>query len=225
MRASGRCVAALAAVSSLALLSACRGTTTKAADSTVVVTVTPTPRAHPSSSTPPPRRPSPGTLSTQSMRQLPGECVDVLSRSTVAAGLGVKKLTGPTVFIVGQGDPTINRLSYINCRYGGEPNQDEPNIEIQVSLYTTAAKAASRLPANTTDFEQHGARATKVTVGGRPATLLIGGHGKGYYPTIALAVGNRTVAVSLKPGVVPSAELHNKLIALGDLAAKRTASP
>lgn len=215
----------VAAACSLVLLTACRGTTTTSGTTTAVVTLTPTPQTHPS--TPSGSR-SPTRAATSPpaviLKHLPGECLDLLSRGVVTGTLG-KKLAGPNVFVVGEPDRSISRLSYINCRYGGNPNRDEPDVEIQVSLYSTAAKAAARVPANIIDFEQHGARPTKVTVHGMPATLLIGGHGVGYYPTVVMAAANRTVAVSIKPGVLPSNQLSAKLVALAALAERRTSGP
>lgn len=160
------------------------------------------------------------------MSRLPGPCDTTIPLGSVVDALG-RPIGGATSFVVGTPDATIDRLSYINCRYGvPKAQQDKTSaaVEIGVSLYGSPAKAAARLAPTIEDYEQHAATASTTTVGGRPATVLNGGSGAGYGPTIVLADGQRTIAVSLRPGVVAAADLVKDLTTLAALAADRTAS-
>jgi hypothetical protein len=156
------------------------------------------------------------------MRKLPGGCEKLLPTGAVIDALG-RKVGGRTAFVVGVPDPTIGRVGYINCRYGVPKQQAaSPKIEIGVSLYKTAKKAAARLQPTIDDYTQHAAKAAKATVAGYPATVLTGGAGTGYGPTVVLALGQRTIAVSLSPHASAATTVHRDLIALAALAAHRT---
>jgi hypothetical protein len=145
--------------------------------------------------------------------------------SAVENAIG-RDVPGNTSFVVGAAEADIGRLSYLNCRYGlpgGAAAQTAtPTIEIGVSLYRSAAAAAKRIPATVDDFENHGADEAPATVGALPATVLTGGEGDGYdVPTIVLASGERTVAVSIVP---PSGiQVTHELVAVAALALKHTA--
>jgi hypothetical protein len=157
-----------------------------------------------------------------SMGKLPGGCEKLLPAGAVIDALG-SKVAGRTAFVVGVPDPTIGRVGYINCRYGVPKQQAaSPKVEIGVSLYRTAKKAAARLQPTIDDFTQHAAKAAKATVAGYPATLLTGGVGTGYGPTVVLALGQRTIAVSLSPHAFAAATVDRDLMALAALAARRT---
>ncbi len=84
---------------------------------------------------------------------------------------------------VGGSDPTINRLTFIDCKYGNIRGK-APVAEIRVSLYRSAGDAADRIEATIQDFEQHGASASTTTVGGQHATLLLGANMLAYGPTL-----------------------------------------
>lgn len=208
------------------VLTACKGATQKGGTVTVEVTQTPSGSArstpkHPTSSTRTtghhPHGPS--LQAGRPMTKLPGDCGGLLPTPAIVNAIG-QKVHGPTAFVVGLPDRSISRLGYINCRYGGSKTQ--PAIEIQVSLYQSDAKAAARIRPNTDDFVGHGAKATRTTVGGVPATLLIGGSGAGYAPTIVMALGQRTIAVTVQKDAVKPAKLTHDLEALALLAAQRT---
>jgi hypothetical protein len=209
------------------VLAACKGATKKAPTVTVQVTRTPstsersTP-SHPKTSAKPSGHSSPSGATLHAgppMSKLPGQCDGLLPTPAIVNAIG-QKVHGSAVFVVGLPDRSIGRVGYINCRYGGSKTQ--PAIEIQVSLYQSDAKAAARIGPNRDDFVGHGAKATKTTVGGVPATLLIGASGAGYAPTIVMALGQRTIAVSIEQGTVKSDKLTHDLEALALLAAQRT---
>lgn len=153
------------------------------------------------------------------MSNLPGPCDDLLPTPAIVNAIG-QKIHGEAVFVVGLPDRSIGRVGYINCRYGG--TKTAPAVEIQVSLYQSDAKAAARIGPNRDDFIGHGAKATNTTVGGAPAILLVGATGDGYAPTIVMALGQRTIAVSIQKDAVKSAKLVADLKALAILAAERT---
>ncbi len=156
------------------------------------------------------------------MHKLPGGCENLLPTGSVIDALG-RKVGGRTAFVVGVADPTIGRVGYINCRYGVSKRQAaDPKIEIGVSLYKTPKKAAARLQPTIDDYTQHAAKAAKATVAGYPATVLTGGVGTGYGPTVVLALGQRTIAVSLRPNAFAATTVDHDLMALAALAAHRT---
>lgn len=128
-----------------------------------------------------------------------------------------------TAFVVGQPDATIGRLTYLDCRYGVSRPNPIPVIEIGVSLYRTPDKAAARVASTVDDYTRHGATATRTTVQGVPATLLEGGSGAGYGPTVVLADAQRTVVVTLRAGAIAASQVREDLLALAALALDRTA--
>lgn len=195
---------------------------------TVVVTPTPTATSAAPTPTPTPTDESPSTspvadVSTHKtaapkVRHLPGTCNSQLPLGTVVDAVG-HKLPGATIFVVGKPDPDIGRMTYLNCRYGVS-HAKGPTIEITVSLYRTAAEAAQRVESTAADFTYHGATATRTTIAKVPATLLLGAHLLFYGSTVVLAHGQRTVAVTLRPGTPKPVPLLEKL---GKLALLRTA--
>jgi hypothetical protein len=213
-----RIAAAAAAACALLTLAAC--TQDKVAP-TKYVTVTAPPPSPSSPATSTSRAQSkPAPLPT--MRKLPGGCEKVLPTGAVIDALG-RKVAGRTAFVIGVPDPTIGRVGYINCRYGvAKQSAASPKIEIGVSLYRTAKKAAARLQPTIHDYTQHAAKAAKATVAGYPATVLTGGVGTGYGPTVVLALGQRTIAVSLRLDAFSASTVDHALIALAALAAHRT---
>jgi hypothetical protein len=135
------------------------------------------------------------------------------------------RVNGRTAFVVGLPDASIGRIGYINCQYGvPQGNSGVARVEIQVSLYRTAAKAAARIRPTVNDYAEHGARTHKTQVAGLPAVLLTGGSGTGYGPTALMAVGQRTVVVTLRPGAFAAASVPRVLVALAGLAARRTSA-
>jgi hypothetical protein len=209
------------------VLAACKGATQKAPTVTVQVTRSPSSSDHSTPSHPKTSAKSSGHSSPPGqtlhagppMSKLPGPCDDLLPTPAIVNAIG-QKIHGEAIFVVGLPDHSIGRVGYINCRYGG--TKTAPAIEIQVSLYQSDAKAAARIGPNRDDFIGHGAKATKMTVGGVPAILLVGGTGDGYAPTIVMALGQRTIAVSIRKDAVKSAKLVADLKALAFLAAERT---
>ncbi len=154
------------------------------------------------------------------MTALPGRCERLLSLDRVSTTIGAP-LPGVTAFVVGTPDPDISRIAYLNCRYGMADVNATPTIEIGVSLYTTAAKAADRIPANVADYESNGASAEDIRVGTIDATLLSGGGGDYAGTTIVLSFGQRTVAVTASDAI-PAAEVQVDLIKLAALAVRQT---
>lgn len=152
---------------------------------------------------------------------LGGVCEDLLPSSTVNTVIGFP-LAGKTSFVVGRPEPSIERLVYLNCRYGiaapakGKPAV--PKVEVGMSLYASDLRAASRVEGTVSDFVGLGATATKTTVDGKPATILTGYKD----PTLVIAVGPRTVAVSIVAKVVGS-DLKKDLVGIAKAALDATA--
>ena len=196
----------------------------------VTVTTTRTPTA--AASIPPTAESTPATSAeathstSTGVTALPGTCETLLADNSVFAAAGVKNLSGHDAFVVGTPDPVIHRLAYLNCRYGvtGNGAGGRPAIEIGVSLYATSVDAAQRITATVDDYSAHGASTSTIRVLDRQATLLTGASGTGYdVPTLVVADGQRTVAVSIDESVVPAAKVAGPAAAVAKLALQRTA--
>jgi hypothetical protein len=222
-RTGARTIGAVGVACALMTLVACSGTT-KVGPTTYVTVDPPTPTVTSSSPAPTPTAstptPSP-TPTVAAMTKLPGACAGLLPLGSVIDTIG-RTVGDGTAFVVGVPDPTIARVGYINCRYGVSKQSATAAIEIGVSLYRTAAKAQARLQPTIADYTAHAAEASEAEVEGQRATMLEGGVGAGYGPTVVLAVGQRTIAVSLRPGVIASSQVSSDLTKLAALAARRT---
>jgi len=130
---------------------------------------------------------------------LGGRCEDLLPVGTVNIALR-RTVIGRTAFILGVAEPDIGRLTYLNCRYGiatpvkGKP-APQPQVEIGISLYNSPAQAHRRIQATVEYYRAHGAGDRPVQVGTLPGTML-SGYGM---PTVVVASGPRTVAVTVTP--------------------------
>jgi hypothetical protein len=211
-------------LASLALLAACSSSKPAA-----VVTVTVAPSSAAGRSAPATARPSTSTPVTPPtpthQSELKGTCDTLLPDAAINTAIGGTPLSGVDAFIVGTPDPTIGRVAYLNCRYGvtGADSAATPSIEIGISLYATAAKAAARITATVDDYTAHGAAASDVTVQGLPATMLTGGAGDGYdVPLLVIAFGQRTIAVSVDGSVATGDKAISDATALASLALART---
>ena len=145
------------------------------------------------------RSPSPTGSPSPTVTGFTSTCDDALSVTAVSTAAG-QPIIGRTAFVVGQADPSIGRLAYLNCRYGlptttpaaGAP-EPQPGVEIGVSLYATAKQAADRVEGTVADYQNSGSRAESVRVGTVNGTVLVGGGP----PTLVVAQDTRTVAVSI----------------------------
>jgi len=193
---------------------------------TVYKTVTTTPPAPTPTPTPSPSTSPVAETSTHSkpapppppkVAKLPGTCKSLLNADSINKVLG-QKLSGSVQYAVGRGDSSINRLSFIDCKYGMIPGK-APAVEIRVSLYRSAADASDRIRATVQDFELHGAAASTTKIGGQPATLLLGANLLTYGPTLVKVAGVRTIAVTMRPGWE---NVQRLLPAIGGLALRKT---
>jgi hypothetical protein len=203
----GRLVVALAGAGAL-ILTAC---STSAPEPGTTVTVT---RAEPSTATgsaassgatPSPAAPA--------LTRLPGTCDTMLPLPAIDTALG-RAIKGRTAFVVGTAEANIARVSYLNCRYGlpagAAARTATPIVEIGISLYSTAADAAKRVPVTVDDYANHGASQANATVDGVPVTVLAGGVGAGYSaPTLIAASDEVTIAITVveKAGAIASKDL------------------
>ena len=216
-------------VAAVALLAACSSASKPSR--VVTVTTTPTPTVGVTSGPATGSEPATPADSTHSpttarMTELPGTCDTLLDDSSVFGAAGVHTLPGEDVFVVGKADPMIHRLAYLNCRYGvtGQGAAAVPAIEIGVSLYATSADAAQRIAATVDDYTAHGASTSTTQVLGQQASVLTGGVGAGYdVPTLVVADGQRTVAVSIDSSVAPASKVAGPAAAIAKLALQRTA--
>lgn len=207
-----------------------------------VVTVTVPPPAATAATTPapgsgsPPSVGSPATGSTAptgtaapgttAQAKLPGTCDSLLPDYVVARAVGKGALPGKDEFVVGLPESDIHRLGYINCQYGvtGSGAKTASQLEIGVSLYSSADDAAERISATVDDYTNHGAQTQDVKVAGLPATLLTGGTGDGYSePLLVIASDQRTVAVTVTKAVATGAAAATSATKLAELALTKTA--
>lgn len=211
----------------VAALAAC--TKAPASSSTRTVTITASGGASGSSSASASASPSPSpTQPATPMTKFSGTCYSLLTLYDVQRTAGYP-IGGKTAFVVGVPDKTLGRLTYLNCRYGlpATPpgGSATPQIEINVALYGTAADAAKRAASTVSDYVANGATPAQVTIADNPGTILVGGTGAGYsVPLLVASSGQRTVAVSLNKGGLPSTRRTQILSDLGALALTNTAS-
>jgi hypothetical protein len=178
-------------------------------------TPTPSPSTSPVANTSTHRKPPPPPK--PKLTKLPGTCKSLLNADSINKVLG-QKLTGSVQYAVGRGDSSINRLTFIDCKYGLIRGK-APAVEIRVSLYRSEGDAADRIRATVQDFETHGASMTTTKIGGQPATLLLGANLLTYGPTLVKVAGVRTIAVTMRPGWD---NVQHLLPALGGLALRKT---
>ena len=120
----------------------------------------------------------------------------MLSPTTVDMIVG-QPVIGRSSFVIGAPDPTINRISYINCRFGitaavGQP--EDPQVEVGVSAYASVASAAARVTGTVDGCRGSGGASASVAVQTGVTGTVLTGCGT---TTLVAANGNRTVAVSV----------------------------
>ena len=192
---------------------------------TVVVTRTRTAPAGAATNSVPATSSATPTPTPTRLTHLPGTCDDLLPAAAVDNALG-RSLGGQTAFVVGLPEKDIGRLGYLNCQYGLPPRSASAGTavakaEIGVSLYKDSQSAAARIPATVDDYVAHGASSSTARVDGQQATILTGGTGADYAdPTIVVASGQRTVAVSMHEKA--GARANKDLAALANLALTQT---
>ncbi|MEO7259986.1 MAG: hypothetical protein ABI047_01775 [Jatrophihabitantaceae bacterium] len=169
-------------------------------------------------------QPSP-TSTAKVEPSLGGRCEDLLPIGGVNIALR-RTVIGRTAFVLGVAEPDIGRLTYLNCRYGlsapvkGKP-APVPQVEIGVSLYDSAAQAARRVQATIENYRINGAGDRPARVGSVQGTML-SGYG---LPTLVVAAGPRTVAVTVTPKLLTAgstAELASLAKAVLDATARYT---
>jgi hypothetical protein len=156
--------------------------------------------ASPSGSTSSSATPTPTPSLTVSTKECSG-VVPVTALDTVVG----QPIIGMTNFVVGVADPTIDRLAYINCKYGitqtaGQPDS-APQVEIGVSQYSTAAVAATRVQGTVEAYRNQGATSSTISIGTDKGTILVGSGD----PTLVVASGNKTVAVTVIESLMTAA--------------------
>ena len=150
------------------------------------------------SSSPASSSPAP-TATAKAEPSLGGRCEDLLPVGTVNVALR-RTVIGRTAFVLGVAEPDIGRLTYLNCRYGlsapvkGKP-APAPQVEIGISLYDSAGQAARRVQATVENYRINGAGDRPARVGSLQGVML-SGYG---LPTLVVAAGPRTVAVTVTP--------------------------
>jgi hypothetical protein len=162
------------------------------------------------------------TPSSTEPASLGGRCDSLLPVTTIDDALG-RPVIGKTSDILGIAEPNIGRLTYLNCRYGigatvkGKP-APTPGVEIGISLYNSAAQASRRVQGTVADYRTHGATEQSAAVNQLPASILLGYGG----PTIVVAAGPRTVAVTVDAKLIAGAPTSG-LVALAKAALDATA--
>ena len=168
---------------------------------------------------------TPASPTATHLRKLNGTCDTLLPGFSITQALGGRTLAGATAFVVGQPEPTIGRIGYLNCRYGvtGRGAAANAKLEIGLSLYSTAARATARVGATVDDYTAHGATAADTKVAGRSGTMLTGGAGTGYdVPLLVVASGQRTVAVNVARTLATGAKATSAAVAVAALALNRS---
>ncbi|MDQ2839050.1 MAG: hypothetical protein M3Y89_16795 [Actinomycetota bacterium] len=173
----------------------------------------------PSSSATPTPTPTPSVTGPAS---LGGRCADLLPVTGVDEALG-RPVIGKTTDILGVAEPNIGRLTYLNCRYGlaaavkGKPAPTPP-VEIGISLYKSVDQAARRVLGTVDDYRSHGGTEKDAAVGTNLGSILLG-YGS---PTIVVAAGPRTVAITVDAKLIAGAP-NSALVALATFVLNATA--
>lgn len=164
------------------------------------------------------------SAASATMKKLRGNCDSLLPQPDVEDTIGVR-MAGKTAFVVGVPEKNIGRLGYLNCRYGlGSGAKPVPKVEVGVSLYNSPAQARRRLAGTIGDYQDHGASLSKASVAGLDATLVTGGSPGFDVPTLVVASGQRTVAVSITTTTLPGSTRGAAMAKLAALALDRTSS-
>jgi hypothetical protein len=217
-------VGVVALLGTAALVAGCSSSSPTQAGRVVTVTVPPSSSSVVARPTTSSANRTPTPHPTIHLTRLKGTCDTLLPDDVIIQSIG-GTLAGVDAFVVGAAESAIGRIGYLNCRYGvtGTGNAATPKIEIGISLYATAARAAARISATVDDYTAHGATAAATSVNGLPGTNLTGGVGTGYdVPVLVVSSGQRTVAVSVGSGVATGAKATSDAIQLATLALNRT---
>jgi hypothetical protein len=159
----------------------------------------------------------------KAMTKLPGRCDTLLPQPEIEDLIGIH-FVGNHAYVVGVAEKNIGRLGNLNCRYGlGASGKGTPAVEIGISLYAGAAQAQKRVEGTVADYRDHGATDSTTTVAGNPATILVGTAAGYDLPTLVIASGQRTVAISMVASLLTAAQRDPALVKLAALALDRTA--
>jgi hypothetical protein len=201
----------LAATAAAASLVACTSHAKKTteptpASSTPVVAVTPS--APPSSSAPP-------------EPVLPAGCPQLLPLGVVQQALGVG-LVGQVTYLKAAPVPQSGRTGRVTCGYGTPTSSPtaagatptpagKPLVEASYITYVDAKTAASRV-ALTVQTDGATSKISKVTVSGKPATVLVGPQ----WNELLMADGARTLVVVVSPTVLTAAKAPKALVTMAE---------
>ncbi len=151
---------------------------------------------------------------TATAAALPETCDDALPLLDLDRALGTT-LVGRTTYIEGAPDPEINRTGRMTCRYGIPVGRaGSHRLELSVSTYTDEASAADRVEVTVLSARQQGSRSAEVRVGGEQGFLLTRG---GIRPTLVVASGTRTVALTVANGVLTNAQTQPALVRVAEV--------
>jgi hypothetical protein len=149
---------------------------------------------------------------------LPESCSAVLVLDDFDHAVG-RFLAGQTQYIKGQGEPKINRIGRVTCRYAVHkvgPATVIP-VEVGISSYTDATSATDRMRTTIDQERATGASRVDVTVTGVPAVVLLAADSS----SLVLARGTLTLAITITKDVAPADKAEQVLTALATAALGR----
>jgi len=146
--------------------------------------------------------------------ELPATCAGLLTASQLDAALGAR-LPGTSTYVVGAPEPGIGRTGRVTCGFGVTPATDtagasDPLLEVSVFTYTDAPAATDRLEVLIQSRQAQGVAAGAATVPGAQAVLFAGPADT----TLVAVLADRTVALTLVPGLLDAAGTRTALEAL-----------
>jgi hypothetical protein len=173
-----------------------------------------TPVAAPAPSTPPPSSAAPEVV-------LPKGCTQLLPLGVVQQALGVGLIGGVT-YLRAAAVPQSGRTGRVTCGYGtpmstpaasgASPTPTgKPLVEVSYITYTDAKTAAGRVALT---VQNDGASSTihKVTVAGKPASVLTGKE----WNELLMSDGARTIVVVVQPTVLTAEKAPAALTAMAE---------
>ncbi len=142
------------------------------------------------------------------------------SCGNVAAAADVDKIIGHALGgsanqVVGVPTTSIGRTARLDCYYGIPDGQSltAAVLTIGVSTYSDAQSAQARVTSTVNAARGAGSTVSTIKVDGTPATLMVSQQNQ----ALALAVGTRTVLVTVATGVLPQGSDTQQWTALAQL--------
>jgi hypothetical protein len=153
--------------------------------------------------------------SSASANAVPKDCTSFAVAADVDQIVG-HQLSGAMNQVVGIAEPSISRLSRLDCYYGWQQGQplSAAAVTIGLAAYTDASAAQHRAALTVNSARNSGATTSDVLVGKNQAVLIVTQNGQ----ELVMSKGNETVLVTAATGVLAQGQASGQLVALAKKA-------